>query len=158
MDSLSTPWAAVTAALLLSACTPDGERAAEDKPVAEYRTILGMRDLMHQVLEPAAEVIWDSAGYDITAAGEKNLAPTTDAGWERVADAAAVVMESANLLMLPGRSREGGWNEISAGLADAGLAARAAAESRNDEALFSAGARVYRVCVACHQIYWIRPQ
>jgi hypothetical protein len=133
--------------VLVSGCAPEQEQP-------EYRLILGVADLMTQVLDPAADGIWESAGFIISEAGEENLAPTTQEGWDHAANSAAVVMETANLLMLPGRAQPGDWNEIAAGLADAGLAAKIAAENQDEEALFEAGATVYRVCLSCHQLYW----
>ena len=43
-----------------------------------------VHDLMAYVLDPAAEVIWDSAGYIITEEGEFNLEPTDEEGWNKV--------------------------------------------------------------------------
>ena len=43
-----------------------------------------IHDLMAYVLDPAAEVIWDSAGYVITEEGEFNLEPTDQEGWDKV--------------------------------------------------------------------------
>lgn len=115
---------------------------------------------MRIVLDPAADVIWGSAGQVITADGVEDLAPTTDEGWLQVAHAAAVAAESGNLLMLPGRARdEGEWMEISRGLVRAGHRARIAAEAQDADALFAAGGLLYNVCVSCHQQYWLdRPQ
>ena len=31
-----------------------------------------------------------------------------------------------------------------------------AAENEDSEALFEIGAELYQICVACHQIYWIK--
>ena len=45
------------------------------------------------ILDPAADVIWDSAGAIITAEGETDLSPTTDEGWEHVRNSAAVLTE-----------------------------------------------------------------
>lgn len=135
--------------LITSGCAPEPEAQPN------YRVILGMPELMTQVLDPAADVIWDSAGFDITKDGEKNLAPTTEEGWNQAANGGAVLMEAANLLMLPGRALPGDWREIASGLADAGRAAKTAAENHDDDALFQAGATVYRVCVSCHQLYWV---
>ena len=43
-----------------------------------------IHDVMAYVLDPAAEAIWDSAGYVITEEGEVNLAPTDQEGWDKV--------------------------------------------------------------------------
>jgi hypothetical protein len=112
--------------------------------------------LMVWVLEPAADVIWDSAGTIITAEGRQELAPTSDEGWEAVVRAAAILSEGGNLLMLPGRSRGEDWMEYALALIDTGKLAQQAARARDADALFDAGGRVYQVCRACHNQYWIR--
>jgi hypothetical protein len=109
---------------------------------------------MEFVLDPAADMIWDSAGYIITAEGEQDLQPTTDEGWLAVQHSAVVVAETGNLLMMPGRARDDkDWIEISQGLVDVGMRAKAAAEAHDADALFEAGGQIYRVCTSCHQIY-----
>ncbi|MGI9323592.1 MAG: hypothetical protein ACR2PZ_00120 [Pseudomonadales bacterium] len=109
---------------------------------------------MNLVLDPAADVIWSSAGAVITAEGEQDLAPTTEEGWDHVRQGAASIIETANLLLLPGRAiDEGDWQEFSLGLVVMGNKAMVAAEAKDAAALFQAGADLYQVCVACHQQY-----
>ena len=110
---------------------------------------------MEWILDPAADVIWDSAGFIITADGETDLRPTTDEGWERVRNSAAVVAETGNLLMMPGRSSGPDWVAYAQGLTEAGVVAMAAAEARDAEALFDAGGQVYQACRACHEQYMV---
>ena len=126
---------------LLAAC----EEAPE---VVPYEPATDMAGLMEHVLEPAADVLWDSAGSIITAEGEQFLAPTTEEGWLNVLNQATVVAETGNTLMLPGyRQDEGAWMEFSKGLIAAGRVAMDAAHKQDDDALFQAGARLYSVCV-----------
>jgi len=136
-------------AALLCACT------AEPPPEPpRYEIVTDMRQTMEWILEPAADTLWDSAGFIITAEGEEDLSPTGDEEWARVQWAAATLTESANLLMLPGRAAGEDWIEYSRGLVEAGKLAMAAAETRDAEALFDAGGRIYQVCRACHNQYW----
>jgi len=119
-----------------------------------FKAELNLHDTMSYILDPAADVIWDSAGTVITEAGHQDLAPTTDEGWDRVRNNAAVVIETSNLLMMPGRAiDEDNWMEISKGLMVAGKRAMAAAEAHDGDALFDAGGHLYRVCLSCHQSY-----
>lgn len=136
--------------LLLSSC--EGEQPLVD---TAYEPVVDNHHLMKWILEPPADVIWDSAGYIITADGEENLSPTTDEGWEHVARHAAALAESGNLLMMPERSLGPDWDEYSKGLITASRLALAAAENRDSDALFDAGARIYQVCLACHNQYWV---
>lgn len=125
-------------------------------PLPPFQSVHDVKETMVLVLDPAADVVWDSAGSIVTFEGTEDLAPTTDEGWLRVAHSAAVVAESGNLLMIPGRARDDAdWMEISRGLIDAGVRAEQAAEAHDAEALFAAGGRLYNVCVSCHQQYWV---
>lgn len=120
-----------------------------------YKAVGDIKSTMAHVLEPAADVIWDSAGSIITEEGEQALAPTTEEGWLAVRHGAQVVAETGNLLMMPGRGMPGDdWVEISQGLITMGEKAMAAADAQDEEALFQAGGELYNVCVSCHQIYW----
>lgn len=121
-----------------------------------------MADLMHLVIEPAAEKLWDSAGYIITVEGIEDLAPTTDEGWMEVLHAASVLMEAGELLMFPGRSvEEPEWTEFSRAMSRAASFAKDAGLEQDPKALFDAGGTIYQICRACHQQYWhnrpIRP-
>ncbi len=121
---------------------------------APYEPVLDLHDLMNSVLDPATDVIWGAAGAVITAEGEQDLAPVDDAGWQAVFNAAAVVTETGNLLMLPGRAEDNGdWMEYSSALITTGKEAMAAAEAKDAQAVFDVGGKLYLVCVACHQSY-----
>ncbi len=137
--------------LLLLFCTACSD--APPPPAFDVRT--DMHDLMARVLDPAADTIWDSAGYIITAEGEEDLSPTTDEGWEAVAQSATQLMEAGNLLMLPGRSLGDDWDEYARGMIDASQLALEAAEAQDKDALFDAGGNIYQVCRACHNQYWV---
>lgn len=141
--------------LLLSACGPQQAPAdPEAKPAANYVLDFDHHDLMTYVLDPAADVIWSSAGEIVTAQGTQDLAPTTDEGWQNVQNNAAILIESANLLLLPGRAEDlEDWAEYSQGLATMSHKAFIAAQAKDADALFAAGADLYQVCLACHQKY-----
>jgi len=134
----------------LIGCSEPGTRS-----IAEYETSLDVEQLMHYVVEPAADIVWDSAGTIATLEGIEDLAPTTDEGWFRVQHAAAVITESGNLLLMPSRAEDGAdWREISLGLVSTGTALMNAAKEQNAESIFDLGGQLYNVCVACHQRYW----
>jgi hypothetical protein len=142
--------------LVLTGCgTADGEPAtAADTPA--YREVVDVAQLMAWILEPAADVIWDSAGVVITIDGEQDLAPTDEQGWVAVRDAAALVAESGNLLMMPGRARDAdAWAGYARSMIDMGRRAMAAADARDADELFDAGGALYTVCVGCHRQYWM---
>ena len=130
----------------------------EEAPIP-YQTTATIHDFMYWALEPAADVIWSSAGVIITEEGETDLRPTTQEGWDHVRNSATVVAESGNLLMMPGyRADEEDWIEYSAALVKAGLKARDAAMAQDADALFDAGGAIYNVCRACHNKYALMPE
>ena len=139
--------------LALAACEPT-ETSVPAQPVGD------LHDTMTWFLDPAADVIWNSAGFVLTAEGETPLAPTTDEGWARVRHSAVVVAEGGNLLllphMLPAAAEEIGtdaWVEFSHGMTRIGMEAMAAVDAQDADALFTVGGHLYNVCLACHQVY-----
>ncbi len=140
------------AGLLLSCAPADQQSDAESGFVFDTR--LSMAELMTMVIEPAADSLWDNAGWVESAAGYEELYPTTDEGWDYVLAQSAVVAESGNLLALPGRALDNdAWMIYSEGIVEAGNMAMDAARRRHEEDFFQAGAQLYSVCRACHQTY-----
>jgi hypothetical protein len=122
-----------------------------------YEVVTDIHHTMELIIDPAAELIWSSAGSIITDAGEQGLAPTTAAGWFKVEAAAATLTEAGNLLMMPGRSAGADWDEYAHSLIGAGKLAMVAAEQQDADALFNAGGEIYQACLACHDQYWQEP-
>ena len=109
---------------------------------------------MAHLLDPAAEAIWDSAGFVITEEGEFSLEPKNQEEWDKVLYGAKVISESAFLLSRPEISKNRkDWIAVSSLLETTGDKAFLAAEKKDVEELFKAGAEIYQVCVACHQTY-----
>lgn len=144
----------VLAALLLTGCSDEEGTDSGASGETAYNMTLDMQQIMALVLEPAADVLWDSGGWVLDAAGYEELYPTTDEGWDFVRSQAAVIVETGNMLALPGRAPDNdAWMVYSQGLSEAGVMAMEAAEARDEEAFFQAGAQLYSVCTACHQGY-----
>ena len=111
---------------------------------------------MEEVIEPAANVYWDAVGTVTDERGTVEKAPKTEAEWGVVRNAALVVAESGNLLMIEPRVRDRDqWLALARALVEAGERARKAAESKNRTAVFDAGADLYDACVNCHRIYLV---
>ena len=141
--------------IVLAGCSAPEETGptASDAP-SNFNTTLTMQEVMAYVLEPASDIIWDSGGWVLDATGYEELYPTTDDGWNYVKAQAAIVVESGNILALPGRAMDNdAWMIYAKGMSDAGLLAMKAAEEQNEEDFFQAGAQMYSVCTACHQAY-----
>jgi hypothetical protein len=132
--------------LLATGC---GEREPKATPG------LPMNELMGHVLDPAADVIWASAGAEITAEGERDLSPIDAEGWLAVENAAATVAETGNLLLLPGRRVDDPvWIENARKLTELGLKTMEAAETKNQQAVFDRGGELYVACSNCHEKFW----
>ncbi len=145
----STPSPAVTPASTVMAPTTN----------ATFQPAVTNKQLMAEVIEPAANVYWEAVGSTSDARGTIEKAPKTEAEWNAVRDAATVVAEAGNLLMLDGRARNRDeWMTLSRGLIDVGVRARAAAERHDSKAVFDVGAEVYEACVNCHSIYLVGPK
>ena len=139
---------------LVTCSAPDETNSGGNSSDVSYNLSLDVPELMALVLEPASDILWDSAGWVLDASGYEELYPTTDEGWAYVRAQAAVVLEAGNMLALPGRAVDtDAWITYSNGLSSAGLAAMEAAASQNHEDFFQAGAQIYSVCTACHQAY-----
>ncbi len=61
--------------------------------------------------------------------------------------------ESANLLMMPGRTRPGQWNAASRMMLDAAWGAFKAAKAKKLEGVEAVSDQLYESCVSCHKAY-----
>ncbi|MQA28558.1 MAG: hypothetical protein GEU82_01795 [Luteitalea sp.] len=87
-------------------------------------------------------------------------------GWELVDYAAVALVESAPLMLTPGRRCENGkpvpverddWIKYTVELAEAGRAAYKASQSRSQDAVIEATNRVADACLLCHEAYRDKP-
>lgn len=137
--------------LVLAACSADAADSADAVP---FELVADVGQLMNTVLEPAADFYWDAVGWIIDENGTLEIAPSTDEEWELVRNAAYVIAESGNLMMMKGRGAdEAAWRGMSLAMVQVGRVAIAAAEAKNILAVFDAGAEVYAVCSSCHAAY-----
>lgn len=83
-------------------------------------------------------------------------------GWQEVENSALALAESANLLMIPGRSCENGkpvpvqeetYRKAAEGLVAAGQAAYKAAQSKSMDAMLEVSETVATACANCHEPY-----
>jgi hypothetical protein len=117
-----------------------------------FQPTANMKDLMLNVIDPAADTLWESVGTVITAEGTFEKAPSTDDEWAGVRAGAIQLAEAGNLLMLP--SRSGGadeWIVQSRAMIEASNRALKAIETKDKDALFTIGGDIYDVCTNCHK-------
>lgn len=156
-----------------------------DRPVPEgpqFKLVASLQDLMTAIVDPAADTLWDSVGSVSTAAGIEERQPRSDEEWLAVRRHAVTLVESANLLLLPGRAVTAAGRQVDdahvAGVLDAaavrrridadpaGFATQArrfgeaaekallAVDARNVPNLLEAGGQLQEACESCHARYW----
>ncbi len=117
-----------------------------------FDTSVSMKDLMENLMDPAADVVWESVGTIMTKEGTFERAPANDDEWNQVKAGAITLVEAGNLLLIPART---GGSEEWASLAQAMIAqskrAIKAAEDHDRQATFDIGADIYESCVNCHK-------
>jgi hypothetical protein len=140
------------AVALLAGCSPVPlARAPEGPP---FTTDLNLKQVMNWVIDPAADVVWDSVKTLMSTEGTKEIAPKTEDEWAAVRTGAATLMEAGNMLMLDGRAMDQKvWMASARRLSRAGAVALRAVEAKNAEGVFNAGGEIYNACKSCHDNY-----
>ncbi len=139
--------------ILLVGCGTDAPGGAS----VPFTPVADTQQLMATILEPAAEIYWDAVGWIIDASGTTEIRPGSPEEWEAVRNAAFVIAESGNLLMMEGRAADDGpWMGMAQSMTDVARLAIEAAEARNEQAVFDVGAEVYFTCTNCHAAYAIQ--
>jgi hypothetical protein len=170
-----------TAGLLLAglaACSEQTTTADADSP---YRITATVQEIMDAQIDPAADEIWNSVASIVTASGVEEKQPRTDEEWDALKLKALLVIEGANLLVMPGRkvAAEGAaldpgelagetpeamqkametnrtaWVQLAHGLHEAGLEVMAALNAKSTDQLILAGEKLDTACENCHMTFW----
>jgi hypothetical protein len=126
------------------------ESAASPVAAPDYRPVLSLNQMMVSVVDSHSHEIWDAA----------ERPPKTDEEWATLEHAAATLAASGSLTRMSGNGpddgrwpKEADWNKYSQTLAESGLAALRAVNSRNVDALNKAGDQLVLSCIACHKEY-----
>ena len=114
-----------------------------------------VQQLMANKVQPTSEVYWNAVQYISDETGSHEIAPQTDADWERVRQAAVQLREYGQQLQTPAytQGREENWTRFAQALVDVSARDEQAAANRDKDAVFEVGGTVYSVCSACHQAY-----
>lgn len=114
-----------------------------------------LQQLMAQVVQPTADVYWQSVQYISDEDGYHEIEPSTDEEWQATRTSAATLVEMGNLLMTPlyaeGRGED--WMDYARGMIEIGQQAEQAAVDQNVDAVFEVGGNLYNVCRGCHANY-----
>lgn len=175
------PWVLVVSAVAaVSSCQRTAPEAAGAPPVPAYMPDATIKDLMQNVVDTSADVVWLSVTMVQSHEGLVETKPKNDEEWNKVRGGAITLAEAANLLMIPGRrvARPGeksetpgvelepeqmqaliekdraAWNRRASALHDAAMAAVRAAEAHDADKLFAVGEQIENACEGCHRQYW----
>ena len=163
---------ALAVPFLIVACN----RAAEEPPAPEGpqpRAYGTLAQVMQGIPFPASNIIFDAQSTDPGAAAKEGAsdpagqgATATYAGvyggWVAVENAAIALQETANLIMIPGRTCQNGrpvptdqadFQMWAQNLAAAGDAALKAARSKNLDAMVDVSGTLSDACAMCHEKY-----
>jgi len=142
-----------------------------------------VKDIMEGIVDPSADVVWESVATNITAAGVEEKAPKTNDEWAAVQHSALMLAEAANLLKMSGReiARPGDANTKSGPdapeltpheiqekvnrdwtlwithadrLQETAIKAWRIANARDVSGIVEVGDAIDKACETCHLEYW----
>jgi len=143
---------------VIAAAAAGSALALHLRPSPPFEPVAEVSQIMKATVGPSSDVVFGAVEIDVDSKGTHERKPETDAQWEQVRNSAVTLMESGNLLMMPGRARDGGvWMEQSRALIEAGAMAAKAAEAKNARALLDAGHSINLSCDGCHNRYMKLP-
>ena len=175
LAAFSWPTFLATTLLALAGCsTESGE------PTAPFRPTATVQDIMLSIIDPSADVVWESVATIVTYEGTEDRRPRTDEDWQHVRDGAVRLLEATNLLLIEGRpvaapgilsenpeielhpeeiearikADRATWNRLVGGLYDQALIMLNAVDAKDPDMLFDNGGPLDRACENCHQAYW----
>jgi hypothetical protein len=134
----------------------------------EYTPTATIKDIMLSIVDPSADVVWESVATIVTGDKIEERAPRTDEEWADVRRGAIRLAEAPNLLVMPGRrvARPGeqseapdvelepeemdvlinkdraAWSQRAKALHEAALAALQAIDAKDAQTLFEVGERI----------------
>jgi hypothetical protein len=111
--SLMIVGAGAIAGVVLAAQQPASRPATPTRPAPaaprpmnsgqHFATIGTIKEIMQTIVDPSADVLFDSVSYNITTAGIEEVQPRTTEDWMNVRRNALLLAEATNLLQVPGR-------------------------------------------------------
>jgi hypothetical protein len=145
-----------------------------------FRLTASIKDIMDSIVDPSADVLWESVATIVSAKGTEERRPRTDEEWATVRRNAVRLVEATNLLIMDGRhvAKPGEKSEnpgielepeqmeklinddraafikFAQGLHDAAMPALKAIDAKNAEGLLDAGELIDNACENCHLKYW----
>jgi len=126
-------------------------------PVAEAPVttpVASVKQIMNGIVMPDAYVIYEAVGTKSSAKGIEEIAPQNDEEWAKIANAAAAIVESGNLLLMGNRVLDkGDWIKMTHEFMEQGKLALKAAEAKDKDGIVAAGGDLNTTCDKCHAKY-----
>lgn len=165
-------------AAVMTACNQQAATDTASLPaLAPFATL---QEIMLSVVDPNVDPIWNAVSTTVTKDGVEEKVPTTDAEWTALRQHAIVLIETANLLQIPGRQvavagastsihpveqdpkaieqlirdHQADFAQKALGLQEAAKVALLAIDEKNPDALLKAGEGIEHACEVCHSAYW----
>jgi hypothetical protein len=123
-------------------------------PSIALTPVASVKQVMKGIVGPAANRVYGAVSTVVTNKGTEEKAPHTDGEWEAVADDAAALIESGNLMLMDGRAVDkGDWVRMSRAMIDAAKVTLRAAEAKSPDKVFESGEALNESCDNCHSKY-----
>jgi hypothetical protein len=177
-------WRWAVGAVLLIVAVGVGSTACgrhpQELPPPQYTTDATVKDIMEAMVDPSADILWESVATVISEKGVDERFPKTDEEWATLRHAAIMLLEATNLLVIPGRpvarpheksaapgvELEGAemealikkdpvaWRSRAMRLHDVAMEALRTIDARDPKPLHDIGERLDGACENCHLQYW----
>lgn len=116
--------------------------------------VASVAQIMNGITGPSATIVYNAVGTIINADGVTEIEPQNDEEWANVANAAAAVVESGNLLLIGDRALDNGaWVTMTKAMIATGQDALKAALTKDKNAVLEAGGPLNETCDMCHAQY-----
>jgi curli biogenesis system outer membrane secretion channel CsgG len=166
-------WLAVLA-VVCAACGGGGSKESTASAPAQglkQQPYASLAQVMRALPFTAANILFDAQSNDPGAPAKEGAGADGSAtarfsgiykGWPLVEQSALALSETANLILIPGRLCENGkpvpleredFRKGIEGLVEAGKAAYAAAQTKNQDKVVEVTDKVTEACTACHMTY-----
>lgn len=171
-----------TATALFAACRGQSEEAkSEESVLPPTAATAPVRALMAAVIDPAADVVWQSVATIMTGPTEiEEREPKTDQEWAEVQRNALILIQASDLLLTPDRPMAGPgeksvapgvelepleiqanvaknreeWNRHVKAFRDSSFEVLQAIEAKDAKKVFELGEGLDTSCENCHTTFW----
>ena len=152
----------------------------EPTATADYNLVATIKDIMDTQIDPSADYIWQSIGTEVSAEGIKEKRPQNPDEWKEARRKAMLLVEGANLLMMPGRkvAKPGEKSEnpevelqpeeiqalidkdranfirLAKEFQKISVQQLKAVEDKDVDAMLKLGGTLDETCEGCHKVYW----